>query len=76
MCIVLMMSIVFTITNYLHINIHAEENIEETEITEFETLEKQILNSERWCSAGNDESDVSLDIENMWFLPNDDEEYL
>ena len=31
--------------------IYAEENVELAETIEFETLETQILNSERWCNA-------------------------
>ena len=66
-CITLIFSVVSVINNMY---VYAEENINET--TEFETLEKQILDSERWCSTENGALDVSLDIKNMWFLPNED----
>ena len=66
-CITLIFSVVYVINNMY---VYAEENINET--TEFETLEKQILDSERWCSTENGALDVSLDIKNMWFLPNED----
>ena len=52
--------------------IYAEENVELAEKIEFETLETQILNSERWCNAPGNETVVSLDVNNKWFLPDED----
>ena len=55
-CISMTLSM-FLISRYM---IYAEENIEET--TEYETLEKQILKSERWCNALDDKIGVSEKI--------------
>ncbi|MBO5715461.1 MAG: hypothetical protein J6S23_03595 [Clostridia bacterium] len=56
--------------NMLKLDTFAEENADETEVIDFETLERQILNSERWCNATDNGVNVSLDIGNRWFLPN------
>ena len=69
-CILTMLNALFVVKDILNANVYAEENIEET--TEFETLEKQILNSERWCNSIDDGTKISLDIDSMRFLPNED----
>ena len=60
------LSIILTNTSIL-INIFAEENLDETDDTSFETLETQILNSERWCGATNDDLTVDLNVEKCGF---------
>ena len=60
------------LTNSIFLKIHAEESIENIDKVQFKTIEKQILNSEKWCSSTDDELKITLDIENMWFLTGED----
>ena len=60
------------INTSIPINIFAEENVDKTDDTSFETLETQILNSERWCGGTNDDLSVDLNVEKMWFLAEED----
>ena len=69
-CVLMIFTIILNGPKNMSTMVYAEESTEET--IEFETLEKQILNSERWCNASSDEINVALDIETMWFLPDDD----
>ena len=48
---VLLLFVVFILPNYIYTDVYAEENTENMGTAEFETLETQILNSERWCNA-------------------------
>lgn len=58
------LSMILTNTS-IPINIFAEENVDKTDDTSFETLETQILNSERWCGGTNDNLSVDLNVEKM-----------
>lgn len=65
------LSMILTNTS-LPIKIFAEENIDETDAMSFETLETQILNSERWCGAADGDLSINLNVEKMWFLDAED----